>query len=120
MKFVLSALLVLATSSVAVAKNPGTVCVASNKFHILIEPAKKQVRLSEWGEITGVARILNSDVKFYDTLPSTQEWTYELSTGEELVIRYRGNNPKGTGYVMRDGRKTVEYYSCYASEDIQR
>lgn len=122
-QFVASATLLLALtlfSAASFAANPGTICVASNKYHILIEPEKKQIRTSAWGEIVDTFTIAKIDVRSIETLPAIWQTTYTVEDGYSFVVEYRQGAERGTAQARKDGETVAEYYTCYEADDIQR
>lgn len=120
MKLFAYAILLAIGSATAIAANPGTICVASNKYHVLIEPKKNQVRVSAWGEIVDTLRILRTQVRSIETFPSILQRTYFLEENAKIVVEYTSGETRGTGYGTNPNGSDVKYSSCYEAENINR
>jgi hypothetical protein len=107
-------------SSSVHAANPGTICVASNKYHILIEPTQKRVRVSEWSKIVDTFTILGTQVRSIETMPPVWQTTYKLEDGYNIVVEYRSGEESGSAYATKDGKTVAEYRTCYESKNIKR
>lgn len=117
----LSLMLVVATyTSSAYAANPGTICVTSTKTHLIIEPAKKIVRVFQWDKVVDTFAILKSQVRSIETLPAIWQTTYTLEDGYKIVVEYASGEDRGRGYATKDDNKAAEYRFCYEADDINR
>lgn len=122
MKKILVALVFsLTLSSIAWAgKNPGIICVQSDKYDVLIEPEKKQIRFAEWGKVVHTSKITRIFSNLYEGLPNILQISYYIDDDNILTVSHPLDESKGTGHLSYQDNETTTYASCTVVEDIQR